>query len=326
MIKYKVSFISANPFRKELGEYNEAQIARIMESFKMSSFGENQRFEVRNNPAGLVQLVYGHHRLEALKRYYGGNHIVEVIFREYDDKKMLVELLRENLTRDHDWALRMHSAVLAKKYLTETLHHKNVSAIDIVKFISVDGKTVNKESIWALLRIAENLSPDLIGKIENQEGNSFSESDMINLKQAKMLSGFKNHEEQKALVNALKSSIAQRTGDQGKLITMYKNAPAELKNKILSGEADLISLQTAKESAEETEERVIEHKKMHEDKKMISGNQQALYIFSCLSDAIKGISKLERKRLNRNTVTSLRRIYKKTVEVLTKELQNKKGL
>ncbi len=324
-MKISIKKLQPNPFRKDLGNLDNMQIEKIQESFKMSDFGKNQRFEVRMVTGG-YQLVYGHHRLEALKRHYGDDIEVEIIERNYDNAKMLVELLRENLTRDHDWALRMHSAVLAKKYLTETLHHKNVSANDIVKFISIDGKTVNKESIWALLRIAENLAPELISKIENQESGQTPKSDMINLSQAEMLSGIKNHEEQKALVTALHSSIAQHTGDQAKLISLYKKAPAELKNKILSGEADLISLQTAKESAEETEERVVEHKKMHEDKKMISGNQQALYIFSCLSDAIKGISKLERKRLNRNTVTSLRRIYKKTVEVLTKELQNKKGL
>lgn len=324
-MKVTVTKLLPNPFRKELGNLDNAQIDKIQESFKMSDFGKNQRFEVRTATDG-YQLVYGHHRLEALKRYYGEAIEVEIIERNYDNSKMLVELLRENLTRDHGWELRMRSAVLAKKYLTEHLHRKNVTATDIVKFISVDGKTVNKESIWALLRIAENLAPDLIIKIENQEGGQKIKDDTINLSQAEMLSAFKNTEEQKALMRALKSSIVQRTTDQAKLITLYKSAPVELKNKILSGEADLISLQTAKESSEETEDRITEHKKMHEDKKMISGNQQALYIFSCLSDAIKGISKLDRKRLNRNTLTSLRRIYKKTVEVLTKELQNKKGL
>jgi len=317
--------IAPNPFRKELGNLDNNQIDRIKESFKMSDFGKNQRFEVRITGSG-YQLVYGHHRLEALRSYYGTGIEVEILIRDYNDSKMLVELLRENLTREHGWNLRMRSAVLAKKYLIDTLHYKNVNAADIVKFISVDGKTVNKEGIWALLRIAENLAPDLINKIESQEGGHKPQSDMINLSQAEMLSLFKNHEEQKALATALKSSIAQRTGDQAKLITMYKTAPTNIKNKILSGEADLISLQTAKETEEESEDRIIEHKKMHEDKKMISDNQHALYIFSCLSDAIKGISKLERKRLNRNTITSLRRIYKKTIEVLTKELQNKKGL
>lgn len=318
-MKIKLNKLQPNPFRKDLGNLDNSQIEKIQESFKMSDFGKNQRFEVRLTAEG-YQLVYGHHRLEALKRYYGNDLEVEIIERNYNDTKMLVELLRENLTRDHDWELRMRSAVLAKKYLIETLHRKNITAPDIVKFISVDGKTINKENICALLRIAENLSPDLINRIENQEGGQSPKSDMINLSQAEMLSGFKNHEEQQKLVIALKSSIAQRTNDQSKLITLYKNAPIELKNRILSGESDLISLQTAKETEGETEERIIEHKKMHEDKKMISGNQQALYIFSCLSDAIKGISKLDRKRLNRNTITSLRRIYKKTVEVLTKEL------
>ncbi len=313
--------IAPNPFRKELGNLDNNQIDKIKESFKMSDFGKNQRFEVRITGSG-YQLVYGHHRLEALRSYYCTGIEVEILIRDYNDSKMLIELLRENLTREHGWNLRMRSAILAKKYLIDILHHKNVSANDIVKFISIDGKTINKEGIITLLRIAENLAPDIINKIENQEGGHKPQSDMINLSQAEMLSLFKNHEEQKALAAALKSSIAQRTGDQAKLITMYKTAATDIKNKILSGEADLISLQTAIES----EDRVIEYKKMHEDKKLISGNQQALYIFSCLSDAVKGISKLDRKRLNRNTITSLRRIYKKTVEVLTKELQNKKGL
>ena len=110
-MKIKILEIKENPFRKELGAYNEEQIGKIFESFKMSDYGKDMRFEVRKN-ANHYELVYGHHRFLAFKRYYGDDLEIEVIKRNYNDLQMLRELLRENLIKSNDWHFKMLSLAL----------------------------------------------------------------------------------------------------------------------------------------------------------------------------------------------------------------------
>ena len=322
-MKIKISEIKENPFRKELGIYNEEQIAKITESFKMSDYGKDQRFEVRRNENS-YELVYGHHRLLALKRYYGDDSEIEIIERNYDDEQMLRELLRENLIRDHDWYLRMLSLALAKKYLK--FHKKEYDLKDILHFISKENKIMRKEEAEILLRIYENLAPELLIKIKKMESiySKYKDSDYINLSQARMLSFFKDKQEQLDLANALKNSIVQGTREQLQLLNRYKKASKELQRKIRAGETDLISLRNIRGSEiDSREERNKEYEQIEKFKHNFSANKQALYIYSCLSDAIKNIEKLNKKKLDSKTRLSLERIYRKTIAVLTAEINKK---
>jgi molecular chaperone DnaK (HSP70) len=68
-----------------------------------------------------------------------------------------------------------------------------------------------------------------------------------------------------------------------------------------------------------------DRKKLHAEnekiKNTLSANKQALYIYSCLSDAIKNIEKLNKKKLDPKTKVSLDKIYRKTIAVLTAEIK-----
>jgi hypothetical protein len=238
---------------------------------------------------------------------------------------MLVELLRENLSREQNWDLQMRSLILAKNYLRKNLRKKNVELSDIMNFISVDGKILKKDSILILLRIAENLAPDLIKKIVKQVGPSETENGAIGFSQAIMLSTFKDYQEQRDLVLALRNSIIQVKDEQNKLLRKYRYLPNDLKEKIRKGKLDLVIAENSQESNLEKENRVTEYNKFLKGKQIVTGNQQVIYIYTCLSDAIANIKKLKPKQLNRNAKNGLCGIYQKTMNILSKEMQKLKG-
>ena len=67
MITVKLEDVQSNPFRNEESYvYDEPKIAALMESIGDTSFWEN--LLARKNKDGAVQLAYGHHRVEALRR------------------------------------------------------------------------------------------------------------------------------------------------------------------------------------------------------------------------------------------------------------------
>ena len=327
-MQIKIKDIKENPYRKELGKYNEDQIKKIVESFKMSDFATSQRFEVRflkivkdKEIFPEYQLIYGHHRLEALKRYLKNNdYEVEIIIRDYNDEKMLVEMLRENLVKDNDWYLKMRALTLVKKFLIEKLKKSSIEVKDIIKFISKDELLFSHKEANSLLNIAENLAPELLNKVVKTESiyAIFEDKDVINLSQAKALALFKDKEEQKDLANVLKNSIIQKTHEQLKLLQDYKNASINIKNKIRSGEIDLVAV---KNFQIERKERKEFSKIIDEKKKVLSANQEALYIYNCLVDAIKSIQKLNFKKLDAKTIYSLDTIYKKTIRVLNEYIK-----
>ena len=72
-IEVEVSKIKPNPFKKFInkGKLEEETINKLVEGFKQTTFHEN--LAGRFNQKGEVELIYGHHRLEAVKRHYGKN-------------------------------------------------------------------------------------------------------------------------------------------------------------------------------------------------------------------------------------------------------------
>ena len=71
IIKIEVPKIKPNPFKRFIsgGKLNEATIQKLIEGYKQTQFHEN--LCARENKKGEIELIYGHHRLEAVKRVYG---------------------------------------------------------------------------------------------------------------------------------------------------------------------------------------------------------------------------------------------------------------
>ncbi|MBE3128961.1 MAG: ParB N-terminal domain-containing protein, partial [Actinobacteria bacterium] len=107
--------IKPNPFKKyiEEGGLSETIIEGLIESFKQTIFHDN--LAARENKEGEIELIYGHHRLEAVKRYYGKDYQINLkvyFYEDFTDEKMLIDMIRENLTqRGQEFKEMLHSVL-----------------------------------------------------------------------------------------------------------------------------------------------------------------------------------------------------------------------
>lgn len=90
-----ISDILPNP--KRISElYCERKISALIESYnKIGFYGV---FVARESPtiSGKYELVVGHHRLEAFKRFYGEDYFVTVEICRFSDEEMLNALIISN--------------------------------------------------------------------------------------------------------------------------------------------------------------------------------------------------------------------------------------
>jgi len=97
-MKVKLSNVHPNPHRR-IGEYpiREEKITFLMESITSTTFWDNIVAREHPRNSGKVEIAYGHHRLEALRRLYEPDREIELIIREIDDAMMLQMMARENM-------------------------------------------------------------------------------------------------------------------------------------------------------------------------------------------------------------------------------------
>jgi len=105
-VKVKLSDIKDNPYRNdESYTYDKAKIAALAESIGDTSFWEN--LLARKTKEGVIQLAYGHHRLQALKALnaegYEEYSVIKINVRpenQLTDERMLKIFAQEN---KDDW-------------------------------------------------------------------------------------------------------------------------------------------------------------------------------------------------------------------------------
>jgi len=87
--------ILPNPYRKldELPLF-ENKIESLIKVFKSKRFIEN--LAGRINKDGKVELIYGHHRLEAVKRLYGENFKFRITIYDVNEEDMFTFMIEEN--------------------------------------------------------------------------------------------------------------------------------------------------------------------------------------------------------------------------------------
>lgn len=86
--------IEPNPYRGvERCPLQEERIQTLVESIQETGFWENLLGRVRDDK---VEIAYGHHRVEAARRVYPPDHMVEIRIRELSDGDMIRILAREN--------------------------------------------------------------------------------------------------------------------------------------------------------------------------------------------------------------------------------------
>jgi len=221
-MKVKVKDLQSNPFKKYInnGKLEEEKLLIIKESVQFGTLPEQFVAVKRNNE---YCLCFGHHRLEALKREKGTKHEVDVTIVEYSDEKVLIDLIRENLTqRNLSYNEIVDASLLIKnwlesgaktveefdKYMQNPFHKnkQNVSAKQIEYFISKSGKTIKAGQISKYLDIEENLVPELKDKVVKGSKKS-SDKDKVGVELASTLSTFGKNEQLEIYKVAKKSNM-----------------------------------------------------------------------------------------------------------------------
>lgn len=260
-IKIEVSKVKPNPFKKFVngGKLNEFIVEKLVEGFKQTRFHEN--ICAREDDG--IELIYGHHRLEAVKRVYGNKHIINLNVyskEEFTDDMMLIDMVRENIThRDVDFQDKREAVVLAHNWLSSksigvkqfnTAQQRDKfgkfkptenSCRSIAKFLSKEGKTISYVSVRNYLQMSFNLDKTILDKIEKSKGGNDKE-DKTPVWQGQALSQFKDKQEQKDLLKSFQKSREQRRDKINQHLTKYKESPKILKEKIRKQRIDIADI------------------------------------------------------------------------------------
>ena len=94
-VQIAVGDLVANPFR-HIDRYpiRREKVEALKSSLETTGFWGNIVARQQN---GTTEIAYGHHRLVALKEYYGNEELVEIIVRDLSDEDMLQIMARENM-------------------------------------------------------------------------------------------------------------------------------------------------------------------------------------------------------------------------------------
>jgi hypothetical protein len=107
----RIDHLDANPFR-HIDRYpiREDKITALIESINSTGFWDNMVGRVVGDR---VQIAYGHHRREALRRTYGPDHQIGIVVRDFTDDAMLKIMARENMEEWGSSASIEHETVSA---------------------------------------------------------------------------------------------------------------------------------------------------------------------------------------------------------------------
>jgi len=117
-MKVKIKDLKPNPYR-DMENYpiNFDKIQHLIGSIKQTGFWDNVIARISN---GEIQIVYGHHRLEALKKVMKLTDEIEVPIKDLSDAIMIQIMAKEN---DNDWqtcvAVTDETVRVAKKFLKD---------------------------------------------------------------------------------------------------------------------------------------------------------------------------------------------------------------
>src|SRR6202451_3386784 len=94
--KIALASVVASPFRDfTINPLDENRIVKLVESIETTGFWKN--IIVRENSKGQFEIVFGHYRLEALRRKYGKNEEFDFNVVKLSDAEVL-----QRMSRDHD--------------------------------------------------------------------------------------------------------------------------------------------------------------------------------------------------------------------------------
>lgn len=141
----KVAEIKNNPFRNfNLYPINVVQVAKLTASIESHSLWAG--LPARKNEAGEVELVAGHHRLEACKA--AGIEEIDLIFGEYSDDDMTQIMVKENFTqRGANFGAIIEAVAAVCKAEAEKIMAVDVKAMEMMEGEGVEAFNKRKTSV-----------------------------------------------------------------------------------------------------------------------------------------------------------------------------------
>lgn len=245
-ISIEAGKVKPNPFKKYIinGGLSETIIEELIEGFKQTTFHDN--LAGRRNKQGEIELIYGHHRLEAVKRCFGKNYKINLkvySYEDFSDEKMLVDMIRENMTqRGHDFKEMLHSILLVKKWLEGTLldkkaKPKEVTDVEIARFVSKSGKALSPAQVTRYISIENNLDEEIKEKVEITGRAGKVKAGKVGLEMAFHLSQAEKKDQPYLLAQVEKAGVNK---DKARvLITEYRKSDDSLKEKVKKGKLSL---------------------------------------------------------------------------------------
>lgn len=99
-VETSIQYLLPNPFRRiENYPIQEEKVAELLRSIESTGFWNNLVGRYADNGED-IEIAYGHHRLEALRRYaakHGTTPTINIEVRDLSDRKMLRIMARENM-------------------------------------------------------------------------------------------------------------------------------------------------------------------------------------------------------------------------------------
>lgn len=320
-MKLKLKDLNPNPFKKEIngGKLDEDNVKKIQANIKeLGLMGSLPIFKKDNK----YYLIAGHHRVEALKRQFGKNFEIDIDLKNYNEDQILRGMVVENLTqRDNEHNEETSNVIAIKNYLTShkillgkdglivRLSDKKISTggrpegtnefgsiSQIALWLDKDtGDVMRKSKINDLIQVYKELSPKLREKIHKVSGGKAPE-DVVTVNQAtELVRTTKDHNEQEELWKLMK----QEDGRPHKLLTNYKQAPDEIKTKVLKGEVKLDKIEEAI-----IDKQIKESNQNKESFEFIPSFDERLREFSYEVDKLEQQVSLFRKIFKSNTFSS----------------------
>ena len=298
IVEIEAGKIKPNPFKKYIdkGDLSEDVIDELIEGYKQTTFHNN--LVGRENAKGEIELVYGHHRLEAVKRCYGKSYKISLkvySHEDFSDEKMLIDMIRENLTqRGHDFKEMLHSILLVKKWLEGTLFDKKakpkeVTYADIAHFISKSGKALSPEQVGRYSQIEERLDEEIKERIEITNRAGRVQEGKVGLEMAFHLAQADKQDQPYLLAQIEKAGMNKDKARN--LIGEYRKSDDSIKAKVKKGKIslDVLPIENMKlEIKKNLEERknklgvkVIPYKKYLDEASGMVGNANTEIFKAC---------------------------------------------
>lgn len=146
-MKVQLKDIKPNPFRHlESYPIDQEKVKRLRQSIKHTGFWDNI---VGRKKDGIIEIAYGHHRVEALKKEFPSTHVINIIDRDLDDGMMIKIMADEN-----DEAYTLSPAVI----------HETIKAV--IKYLEDNPKRLSTSKIITREEVCNFLGDGWFHKIK----------------------------------------------------------------------------------------------------------------------------------------------------------------